>query len=103
MTLSQRRSDLRPVMLESYDFTPYHRHVTDMSRDDPTTEDVTKFPHALAVDSARQFLQTASLRNMLDIAQENILGLGPLSVLEVGGVSYLKRFLDYARSVAHAE
>jgi hypothetical protein len=49
-----------------------------------------QFPHVQAVDSARQFLETASLRNLLDIAQENILGLNSLSVLEVGGVSYFK-------------
>ena len=83
-------------MLETYDFAPYYKHVTaqrdvtNSSRD--VTGDVTQFPHAQAVDSARQFIETSSLRNMLDIAQENILGMNALSVLEAGGVSYLKRF-----------
>ena len=94
-TLSQRRSDLRPVMLESYDFSPYHSHVTvprDVTMETrDASDDVTKFPHVRAVDSARQFLETSSLRNLLDISQENILGSGSLSVLEIGGVSYMKR------------
>lgn len=82
-------------MLESYDFSPYHRHVTlprDVTMDTPdVADDVTKFPHVRAVDSARQFLESSSLRNLLDIAQENIMGSGSLSVLEIGGVSYMKR------------
>lgn len=76
-------------MLESYDFSPYHAHVL-ASRD--LVSDVTS-PHARVVESAHSFLETASLRNLLDICQENILGLGALSVLEIGGVSFFKKFV----------
>ena len=83
-------------MLESYDFSPFHRSVNvtqDNSRDVTRDNSRDTTPHARAVNDPAvvQFLEKASLRHLLDIAQENILGTNPLSVLEIGGVSDMKK------------
>ena len=70
-------------MFETYNFVP--NHVTRAPVVTMVTAD-----HVTACTELRELLE-GHLRQLLDICQENVEGSGAITVLEVGGVSIMKR------------